>query len=173
EIPQDHPITSVSVAPVPGWTYKVERSKLATPLKDDDGNTISEAVSKVSWEGGQIKPGEFVEFPVSMGPLPEDADSLTFKAIQTYSSGEVVRWIEVREEGKPEPDHPAPLVKLVSAGGGSAAAPTPSPTATAAATEASGTMGDKTGIILGVIAIVLSLVALLRSGRSSGRKAAA
>ena len=54
---------------------------------------VTEAVSTITWSGGELKPGEFTEFDISVGPLPDDADSLTFKALQTYSDGDVVRWI--------------------------------------------------------------------------------
>ena len=122
--PTDHPIASVSVKPHPGWTYTVEQTKLATPIKSDDGD-ISEAVSKITWTGGAIKPGEFDEFEVSVGPLPDDVDSLTFKALQTYSDGQIVRWIEEAAPGAAAPDHPAPVLTLTKA-----AAATPATTAT-------------------------------------------
>ena len=111
--PADHPFASVSIRPQPGWTYAVEKTHLATPIKSDDGE-ITDAVSKITWSGGAIKPGEFNEFEVSLGPLPDDADSLTFKAIQTYSNGDVVRWIE-DATGSGDVDHPAPLLKLTKA----------------------------------------------------------
>ncbi|MEJ3742899.1 YcnI family protein [Actinomycetes bacterium KLBMP 9797] len=112
-IPTDTPIASVSVRPLPGWTATVERAKLATPLKVHDSE-ITEAVSKITWTaaaGNDIKPGQFQEFEVSAGPLPE-VDQIAFKALQTYSNGEIVRWIEVPEAGKEEPEHPAAVLKL-------------------------------------------------------------
>jgi uncharacterized protein YcnI len=112
--PADHPFASVSVRPQPGWTYTVEKTQLATPI-DSHGNQISEAVSKITWTGGTIKPGEFNEFEVSAGRLPSDVDSLTFKALQTYSNGEVVRWIEEATPGGAEPERPAPVLKLTKA----------------------------------------------------------
>ena len=80
QIPTDHPIPSVSVQPKTGWTADKKKTPLATPVTDDDGNTITEAVSEIIWSGGQIKPGEFDEFSISVGPLP-DVDSLKFPAI--------------------------------------------------------------------------------------------
>ena len=109
--PAEHPFASVSVRPQTGWTYKVEKTTLATPIKVHD-NEISEAVSRVTWTGGEIKPGEFNEFEMSVGPLPGDADSITFKALQTYSNGEIVRWIEEATPGGSEPERPAPVLKL-------------------------------------------------------------
>jgi len=111
--PADHPFASVSVRPQAGWTYTVDRTKLATPIKVHD-NEISETVSKITWTGGEIKPSEFNEFEVSVGPLPSDVDSLTFKALQTYSNGEVVRWIEEAAPGG-EVERPAPVLKLTKA----------------------------------------------------------
>jgi uncharacterized protein YcnI len=113
-LPADHPFASVSVRPQPGWTYTVEKTKLDPPITSHD-NEISEVVSKITWTGGTIKPGEFNEFEVSVGPLPSDADSITFKAIQTYSNGEVVRWIEEATPGGTEPERPAPVLKLTKA----------------------------------------------------------
>ncbi|WP_407566665.1 YcnI family protein [Streptomyces sp. 184] len=110
-LPTDHPLTSVMPQPVPGWDVKVEKATLDTPI-DSHGEKITEAASKVTWSGGKIEPGTFQQFPVSMGALPEDADQLVFKAVQTYDSDEVVRWIEVPEEGAEEPEHPAPVLAL-------------------------------------------------------------
>jgi uncharacterized protein YcnI len=67
-----------------------------------EGTTITEAVSKVTWTSrsaeNAIGPGEYDEFSVSVGFLPED-EQMVFKAVQTYDSGEVVRWIEEAAEG--------------------------------------------------------------------------
>jgi uncharacterized protein YcnI len=112
--PADHPFASVSVRPQAGWTYTVDKTTLATPIKSHD-HEIAEAVSRITWTGGAIKPGEFNEFEVSVGPLPSDVDSLTFKALQTYSDGEIVRWIEEATPGVSEPERPAPVLKLTKA----------------------------------------------------------
>ena len=113
DLPTDHPIASVSVRPVPGWTATTTSSPLATPLKTDDGEVTS-AVSKIVWAGGKIDPGQFEEFDVSLGPLPATGQ-IVFKALQTYSDGSVVRWIDIPQPGQPEPDHPAPILKLAPA----------------------------------------------------------
>jgi periplasmic copper chaperone A len=109
--PTDHPIAFVSVQPIPGWTWTSEKTTLAKPLKTEDGE-ITQAISKVTWSGGTIGPGEFQLFTISAGPLPTDTKSLEFKAVQTYSDGTVVRWIEATPKGGPEPEHPAPVLKL-------------------------------------------------------------
>jgi uncharacterized protein YcnI len=114
ELPADHPIASVSVRPVPGWTVKVKEAKLATPIKSDDAE-ITKAVSTITWSGGKITPGQFQEFDVSMGPLPTNTDRLMFKAEQTYSNGDVVNWDQDPGNGGQEPEHPAPTLHLVAA----------------------------------------------------------
>lgn len=118
-LPTDHPVASVSTQPLPGWTATVEKAKLATPLKTDDGDEITDAVSKITWTAdasAKIAPGQFQEFRISLGPLPTDTDKLVFKALQTYDDGTVVRWIEDGKEGQPEPEHPAPTLVLSKAG---------------------------------------------------------
>jgi uncharacterized protein YcnI len=150
--PIDHPIASVETRAVPGWTATVQRVKLEKPIKTDDGE-ISEVVSKITWTGGQIPPGSFQEFDVSMGPLPTDTDQLVFKALQTYDNGEVVRWIDPPPaEGAAEPEHPAPVVKLTSAN------------ATQAALSTTGEVSSSTGnwgVVLGAVGIGLGIIGII------------
>lgn len=117
-VPAEHPLSSVMPQPVPGWKAEVTKTKLAKPLTVH-GKQITEAVSKVTWTaaGGKIEPGQFQQFPVSLGRLPEDAEQLVFKALQTYDNKEVVRWIEEPKEGAAEPEHPAPVLALSAATG--------------------------------------------------------
>ncbi|MDT3398551.1 YcnI family protein [Streptomyces sp. B1866] len=150
--PADHPLTTVMPQPVPGWQVKVTKSKLDKPV-ESHGEQITEVVSRVVWSGGRIEPGTFQQFPVSVGKLPEDTDRLFFKALQTYSNKEVVRWIQEPREGQPEPDNPAPSLKLVSAPdedddqhGGHAAAE---------AADGDDGGGDTTARVLGVVGIVV------------------
>ncbi len=112
-MPEDSPIRSVRVKPTPGWEYEIEMRTLDEPLVNDEGEETTEVVSKITWTGGEIGTTEFQEFEVSAGPLPEDVDQISFPAIQTYSSGEVVRWIDEVVEGEEEPENPAPTLKLV------------------------------------------------------------
>lgn len=114
--PIDQPLTSVMPQDIPGWTVNVEKSKLDKPL-NVHGKQVNEAVTKVTWSGGKIEPGKFQQFPVSIGKLPDNADQMVFKAIQTYDNNEVVRWIEETKAGAPEPQNPAPVLKLTAAAG--------------------------------------------------------
>ncbi|MFE2548792.1 YcnI family protein [Streptomyces sp. NPDC059355] len=112
--PVDQPLTSVMPQDIPGWTVTIEKSKLDKPLTVH-GKQVNEAVTKVTWSGGKIEPGKFQQFPVSVGKLPDNADQMVFKAIQTYDNNEVVRWIEETKAGAAEPQNPAPVLKLTAA----------------------------------------------------------
>jgi uncharacterized protein YcnI len=162
--PPDQPIASVSVKPVPGWTATPTTSKLATPIKTHD-HEITEAVSRIVWTAGAgsaIKPGQFQEFDVSLGPLPASGQ-LVFKALQTYSDGTVVRWIDEPSSDGTEPEHPAPVLKLAAAAAAAA------PTATQAPAAAAASSGTRTpgviGLIAGVLALLLAAGAFIRAGR--------
>src|SRR5262249_50378396 len=89
QLPQDKPFSSVSVMPKAGWTYTVDKANLTTPVTDDDGKTVTDYVSTVTWSGGSIKPGEFDDFTISVGTLP-DSGTVSFPTIQTYSNGQEV-----------------------------------------------------------------------------------
>ena len=171
--PTDHPIPSVSVEAKPGWTISVEKAKLATPVETDDG-AVSEAVSRVTWSGGSIPPGQFSDFTVSLESIPSDTDELVFKTLQTYSDGQVVRWIEPTGPDGKEPDFPAPTVKLVAADSESHGSTSPATTAPAdgsgSATAAVSTKGLATkkdvdsAKTVGIIGVVLGAAGLLAAG---------
>jgi periplasmic copper chaperone A len=163
QLPANQPLASVSVKPQPGWSYTVQRAPLSSPIKDDDGNTVSDYPAVVDWKAtaGGIKPGEFAEFQLSVGPLPK-ADSMTFKAVQTYSDGSVVSWIEQPAAGSSdEPEHPAPTLKLTAPGGGTAATTTTQTAPVAAASDDGAGKGSVTGAyVIGGVGLVAGLAAL-------------
>jgi uncharacterized protein YcnI len=162
-LPAESPIGSVSVKPVPGWTAVAEKSKLATPVKVHDSE-ITEAVTKITWTaaaGSEIKPGTFQEFDVSLGPLPA-TDQIVFKALQTYSDGAVVRWIDEPTTDGTEPESPAPVLKLAAASAATPSAAAPAPTTEAAAEEGdsgNGTAFGIAGLVAGLAGLILGLLA--------------
>jgi uncharacterized protein YcnI len=169
QLPTSTPIAGVLVAPHPGWTAKITQKTLSTPIKTDDGD-ITEVVSEIDWtaEAGQgIAPGFFGEFTVIAGKLPDDVDSLTFKAIQTYSDKSVVSWIDEAAPGSTaEPEHPAPTLTLSTATGAATTAPsaaTPTsaaPSVTASADKSSSDTRSTVALTLGIVGIVLGAAAL-------------
>jgi uncharacterized protein YcnI len=157
---------SVSYAAEPGWSVRVVKQKLAKPIQTDDG-PIDEEVSRLVWTGtgkgeGRIAPGQFKDFPISVQIPGKAGQTLTFKALQTYSNGEVVRWI-----GAPSADQPAPQIKLTAPEGAAAATP-------AATTPAKADSGDSASkglgiaaLILGGLGLLVGLAALVSSRRSA------
>jgi uncharacterized protein YcnI len=146
----------VSYEPRAGWKTTVKRS--------------GDNVSRITWSGGRIEPGQFIDFGLSLG-MPEGAagDKLTFKALQTYDDGEVVRWI-----GPEDAEKPAPVVTLTAAGAeepvsSDDAAGSPEP-ATAENTSAPAEAADDDGtdglaiaaLVIAVLALGAALVAVLR-----------
>ncbi|GAA4445470.1 YcnI family protein [Phytohabitans houttuyneae] len=175
-IPPETAIASVSVRPTPGWTATVERGKLPTPLKAH-GEDITEAVVKITWTaaaGSEVKPGQFQEFEVSAGPLPE-VDRIVFKALQTYSNNEIVRWIEEpAAAGGEEPEHPAPVLKLAKAAATASATPPAAENANASLagstedTDDGGnglaTAAGLAGLVAGLAGLVFGVLAWRRAG---------
>ncbi len=97
-----------SPAVIPGWKTRVITKRLPKPLEIEPGFSVSSRVDRVVFTGGRIGPGEFLAFPISIkAPAAEAGTLLTFKALQTYSNGEVVRWI-----GSSDADAPAPQVLI-------------------------------------------------------------
>jgi uncharacterized protein YcnI len=96
---------------VPGWNVKVINRKLAKPVTVF-GEQHTTEVDRVVWSSSTgIAKGRFMQFPLSVAvPAAKAGSLLTFKALQTYSNGEVVRWI-----GTPSADTPAPQVLVRSA----------------------------------------------------------
>jgi uncharacterized protein YcnI len=134
----------VSYEDVPGW-----RVTLAHRGGD---------VARITWTAADkadaIQPGQFRDFPLAVG-IPDKPGSLTFKALQTYSNGKVVRWI-----GPEGSDEPAPVVQVAKA---------------AAATPAARTVvkkeGGGKGLAIVALALAAASLAIALSGRMRARQA--
>jgi uncharacterized protein YcnI len=170
--PEDTPIPSVRTGVMPGWSVEVERTTLDQPIEGNHGEQISEVVSVVTWtaddDGAAIQPGQYGEFPIQIGPLP-DVEELFFRTLQTYDDGEIARWIELPANGT-EPEFPAPSLRLTGA-----APETAEPTQAAAAEDdSSGDSGGApvwlavAGLLAGLAGLALGGVAFSRTSRSAG-----
>jgi uncharacterized protein YcnI len=159
--PTDHPVLGVLVGPIPGWTATTTTTRLKTPVTTDDG-TITEAVSEVTWTKGTIKPGQYQDFSVAFGQLPEDASELAFKTLQTYSDGKVARWIEEAQSGQEEPENPVPVLTLTTAADAGTASPKASASAApaSATVPASATTDDSTARTIGIAGLAVGLLGL-------------
>jgi uncharacterized protein YcnI len=171
---------AASYEPVPGWKVKVTRSKADEPIDTGEGLKSDTQVSRITWTGdgkqGIVEPGEFQDFGLSLKmPEGQAGDKLTFKALQTYDDGQVVRWI-----GPEDADEPAPVVTLEagSAGGGHGAPAAASggsdqqaaPAAAPAASSGDDGGSDTLSIVamaLGALALIAALGALAAARRAA------
>ncbi len=94
QLPQNATLPVITVRAIAGWRSSV-------------------TAQTITWQGGRIAPGKRQDFTIVAGPVPSGVDQLAFKAVQTYADGEVVRWIEVRAPGEPEPPNPAPVLAVL------------------------------------------------------------
>lgn len=173
--------TGVDYEDVPGWSARVIETKLAAPI-EEDGETIDTQVSQIvwSWHGplGKVGDGQFVDFPLSLA-IPGDATgkALEFRTVQTYSNGQVVRWIDPSLSA----EHPSPRINVTAKGGaiedvagdeagpaaGERAGASSAPVAAAPA-KASGAASEGLGVtalVLGALALTLAAIALATSRR--------
>ncbi len=173
-LPSDTPFSSVRTTPMPGWTATLTKSPLNPPAQLN-GRTVTEAVTLVTFtaaSGTRIGQGQFVDFPISLGPMPKDRDSVSFPARQTYDNGEVVAWDQPTPADGSEPEHPSPTVKLLPAsddghgghgGGDTAAAPAAADSSDTAARWLGGA-----GLVVGALGLGVGGGALLRARKQGG-----
>lgn len=147
-LPTSTPIAPVHLLPLPGWTHAEKTIQLAR-----DGG-LARVVSQITWtaHNGGLRPGEFGEFTIIAGQLP-DVARLRFPALQTYADGSVVRWNEHAAPGTPEPANPAPVLELPAGDAGAQRDAVPTP---ASAKDADTTAPT----VLAIIAIVVAAAAL-------------
>jgi uncharacterized protein len=159
--------------PVPGWKIAVAMRKLATPV-ESEGETQTEEVDTITFTATGanrgIAPGQFQDFGISVR-LPERpaGTKLTFKALQSYAGGEVVRWI-----GRPDADEPAPQVTLTAAAEDDAAHAPSQATATPAPATSEGDDEDDddgdglalTALVVGGLGLLAGLAGLLTARRA-------
>ena len=152
-LPAEHPIRSVRTKPMPGWTVSVTKN--------------GETVRTITWTadpGVRIGPGEYQEFDVSAGPLPEDTDHLVLPVVQTYDSGEIVAWDAPPAEGA-EPEHPAPVLELIPEEDAGAMEPTAG-TATASGADTTARWVGGAGLAVGALGLGVGAGAVLRTRRA-------
>jgi uncharacterized protein len=144
----------------PGWSVKVVKQKLSKPIQTDDG-PVTEEIRRITWTGtgtgsGRIAPGEFKDFPLSVQIPDKAGQKLTFKALQTYSDGQVVRWI-----GAPDAEEPAPQIAVTAAEAEGTSHTAADSGGTATTNTASADNGDKASKGLGIAALIIGIAGLL------------
>jgi uncharacterized protein len=146
----------VSYQAVPGWKVEVIHQKLKVPIQTDDG-PVTEGVKEVIFSGGELTPGQFQDFPLSVQIPGKAGEELTFKAVQTYEK-EIVRWI-----GAPESERPAPQVLVLppKEPGQSTTVNSKSLPLTSSGASESGDSGGSSDNGLAIAALVVAVIALL------------
>ena len=142
-----------------------------TLVKAPAGWTFTSAADGFTVGGNALKIGVDAVWKVKIAKLPDGETRLSFKTLETYGDGSIVRWIEIQEPGQPEPDNPAPLVTLKP--GPSSAAPSSAassavaststtnpatPTNQAAATPVTSLPGDDSGSSTWWIWVIVAVV---------------
>jgi len=185
---------------------KSERIVLPTGLASGDvtlakapaGWKFSPAPDGFTVAGKALKVGQDAVFAVRLARLPTDRSTLSFKTLETYGDGEVVRWIDLPQPGQPEPDHPAPTITVkgavkaapgtasaVPSGPATSDAAAPAGTGSAPAGSSSAAAGDRVAeaadsgsshagvwiTVAVVVVLALALAGLLLRRRRGGRAA--
>lgn len=157
-------LNSARTQPIPGWTSTVD--------KNPEG--LATAVTWTASPGSEVGPGQFQQFLLSAGPLPEE-ETVSFPATQTYTDGKIVAWNEEPAADGSEPEYPAPSVTLAAAdasgdGHGQASAAETSSDSAEASTESE---SDNTArwlagvaLVLGALGAALGIGAAVRGRRS-------
>ncbi|HEV7172838.1 YcnI family protein [Pedococcus sp.] len=168
-LPQDRPLPSVAVKPLPGWTVSVTEGPLPKPMTVD-GTTLTKAPRTITWTASAaaaLGPDQYQDFSLAVAPLPSPGE-LVFPVTQTYSDGTVVQWNQPSPAGKPEPEHPAPAFVVT------AAAADATPAQATSAVRASG-VADPVARWLAGASLVLAVLGLgavaLGRRRTAGRGA--
>jgi uncharacterized protein len=158
---------SASWEAVPGWTVRAVKQKLSTPIRTDDG-PIDEQIGEIVWTASSkkagVQPGEYRDFPISVTIPGKAGQTLTFKALQTYSNGDVVRWI-----GAPGADEPAPQLQLTAAGAQATAPPASAPAPATASNDDSSNGLSIVALVLGALGLLAGIAALVTARRGTTR----
>jgi periplasmic copper chaperone A len=158
---------SASWEAVPGWTVRAVKQKLTRPIRTDDG-PIDEQIGEIVWTASSrktgIQPGEYRDFPLSVTIPGKAGQTLTFKALQTYSNGDVVRWI-----GAPDADEPAPRLELTAARPQATSRPAPAAPAAAASDDDSSNSLSIVALVIGALGLLAGVAALVLARRVPNR----
>lgn len=166
-------ITSVTPTRNPFWKVAVTKEKLAQPVTDAHGNTLTERDGTVTYTAITPLPDKQRDsFELSL-KLPDAAgQTLAFPTVQTCGKGQT-GWTEVAAAGQDADslEHPAPTLTLTEGSGdgnghGSATA-TPSAAPAQPAAAGSGPDLGVYGLVAGVLGLAAGGAALVQVRRKS------
>jgi uncharacterized protein YcnI len=173
-------INSVAPTVSAGWTVRKVSEKLAAPVTDQHGTTLTSRVDEVIYAAKTPLADGYRDSVVLQVPLPEDSagKTLAFPVVQSCEKGETA-WVELAAEGQDVHDleAPAPTITvgaLAAADDHHAASDAqPAPGSDGAATvTAPGGPTTRTlavaGLVAGLAGLAAGLFALVR-GRLTSR----
>jgi uncharacterized protein YcnI len=158
----------VSPTVKPGWTVALVHGEAAGST--EPGHEAGEVVKEIVWTGGSI-PAEFRDDFTFSARVPATATTLSWKAYQTYRSGNTVAWELLPGQEQPKKadgtsDYsqfgPASQTKVVD---DLSAAPTNTNNNSATAETKK---SDKKAYVLSILALALSLLSLAMSSMRRG-----
>lgn len=167
-MPTDTPLTVIRFQQVPGWTADLQRRALPAPVTQGTV-ALTESVTSVEFTAdadGGIPPGGFVDFGLTIGPIP-DVDRLGFPTVQTYNDGTTTRWDQPVAAGGEDPERSMPTLTV-----GATTVPATKGVGVSAdaAGESTADTVDATARIFGVMGIVAAIAAGLASAIGLRRK---
>jgi uncharacterized protein YcnI len=136
-------VASARTETMPGWSAALDR------------DAASGTVRSVTWTAapnGGIPVDQFALFRLSV-QLP-DTETVNFPATQTYADGTVVKWDQPPLPGGGEPEHPAPMLTLMTG----PMAPHDHQHAASAATQSN--RADNTARVLGGAALLVGALGI-------------
>ena len=164
KIPED--VLSVTPTRNPFWDVSTSIVKLAKPVKDAHGNSVTERTGSVTYTATTPLPGDQRDaFELSFQIPDKAGETLYFPTVQTCEEGKTA-WVEIPAKGEDaeELEHPAPSLEITpnDEGDGHGA-----PAAKASSTEA-GAPSDQRGtigLVAGLAGLALGAVALVQVRR--------
>jgi uncharacterized protein YcnI len=99
-----------------GWRLSLKRGKLPVP-GTLFGEKVTTGVRSVTWSGGSLPDSYYDTFNLYIMVPNMVGKTLYFPTVQRCAKG-VHRWIAIPQKGKPEPEEPAPGLKVTKGTGG-------------------------------------------------------
>lgn len=100
------------------WNVTKTMSKLATPIKAEDGDEITEKVGSVTYTAKTPLPDGYRDtFELSFQVPDAVGTTLAFPVTQNCEQGKKTEWNQTVAEGEAEPEHPAPTFTVLASTG--------------------------------------------------------
>lgn len=110
----------ISAKPMPkaGWILDIKTGDYAQSYKLY-GADVKSGATEISWSGGNLPDNEYDEFVVrgTLADSLKPGSTLYFPVIQSCGAKEEA-WIAIPADAQPEPETPAPSLKLMPAAAG-------------------------------------------------------